>query len=135
MSPLSPGSSRPLARSALVGLVASTIDLVVLGVLVDHLGVQPAWANVPALTLGLVVQFVGNKCFAFQDRSSALLRQGTLFLAIELCAFALNAGLFHVLGVWLVWPWWLARVVASAAVYFGFSYPLWSRVFRQEVRS
>jgi len=122
-----------LARSAAVGVVATLVDLVVLGLLVEVLALPTAWANVPALSLGLAVQFVGNKVFAFGDRqrdARALARQGSLFLAVELVAFALNAALFHLLSPMLGLPWWLARTTASAAVYFGFSYRLWALIFR-----
>lgn len=120
-----------LARSALVGVVATLIDLAALALLIDGLGVPAAIANVPALTLGLLVQFVGNKYFAFEDRSRAIGRQGAQFAAVEAGAFALNLLAFHALAVWLPAPPLLARVVGSAAVYFGFSYPLWRRIFQR----
>jgi len=129
----SPAPSQRLAKSAIVGVAATLVDLLVLGALVELAGVPTAWANVPALTLGLVVQFVGNKVFAFGDRSTgaaALARQGSLFIAIEAVAFLLNAGLFHLLTPVLGLPWWLGRVAASAAVYFGFSYRLWALIFQ-----
>lgn len=122
-----------LKRSAVVGVAASLADLVMLALLVHGLAVAPAWANVPALSLGLVIQFVGNKLWAFQDRTSdpaQLARQGSAFLAVEVIAFLLNAALFHLLSpLWGVPPL-VARVIASAAVYFGFSYHLWARIFR-----
>lgn len=120
-----------LSRSAIVGVAATLADLATLAVL-DAFGVRPAWANVPALTLGIVIQFVGNKLWAFRDRNNdarALARQGGAFLAIEAVAFALNAILFHLLVVVAGFPTLLGRVLVSAAVYFGFSYPLWGRVF------
>jgi putative flippase GtrA len=123
--------STPLSRSAIVGVAATLADLAML-MLLDRLGVSPAWANVPALTLGIVIQFVGNKLWAFRDRNNdarALARQGGTFLAIEAVAFVLNAALFHVLAVLVGVPALLARVLVSAAVYFGFSFPLWGRVF------
>lgn len=127
-----PAPSNRLARSAIVGVVATLVDLAVLGLLVELAHLPTAWANVPALTLGLLVQFVGNKVFAFGDRTTearALARQGSLFLAVEVVAFLLNAGLFHLLTPVVGLPWWLGRVAASAAVYFGFSYRLWALVF------
>lgn len=123
-------TTHTLAKSAIVGVVASLVDLVVLGLSVEVFGVAKSVANIPALTLGLLVQFLGNKLYAFDDRSKDLARQGSLFLLIEAGAFGLNAGLFHLLGVVAGWPWWLARALASGAVYFGFSYPLWGYVFR-----
>ena len=129
-TPHLPGTLR---RSALIGIAATLADLAMLALLVHGLGVAPGWANVPALTLGLVIQFVGNKFWAFKDRSldpSALAVQGSAFLVVEVVAFLLNAGLFHVFAVMLGVPALVARVVASAAVYFGFSYRFWTKIFR-----
>ncbi len=134
MSQSSPSdtSRSPLGRSAIVGIAATLADLAMIALLVNGLGLSPAVANVPALTLGLVVQFLGNKLWAFEDRATdrtALARQGGAFLAVEVVAFALNIGLFHVLAVMLGVPALVARVVASALVYFGFSYRLWRLIF------
>ncbi len=123
--------STTLTRSAIVGVAATLADLAMLAQL-GALDVSPAWANVPALTVGIVIQFVGNKLWAFRDLNNdarALARQGGAFLVVEAVAFALNALLFHVLVVLVGFPTLLGRVLVSAAVYFGFSYPLWGRVF------
>ena len=125
-----PSEPRPLARSALVGVVATGADLGALALLVDGLRWAPAAANLPALTLGLLVQFFGNKYFAFRDRSRAFARQGAAFALVEAFAFALNALAFHLLAVLAALPHLLARAVGSSAVYFAFSYPLWGRIFR-----
>lgn len=113
----------------MVGVVATLVDLLALALLIDVAGVPAAWANVPALTLGLAVQFFGNKHYAFRDRSRDLVRQGARFAVVEVGAFTLNAAAFHLLAVIAGLPFVLARALGSAAVYFGFSYPLWGRVF------
>jgi len=128
----------PLGRSAIVGIAATVADLAMLALLVNGLGLTPAVANVPALSLGLVVQFLGNKLWAFEDRTSdraALARQGSAFLAVEAVAFALNIAVFHVLAVMLGVPALIARVIASALVYFGFSYRLWRLIFSRTART
>jgi putative flippase GtrA len=125
-----------LRRSALIGLAATVADLGMLALLVHGFGIAPGWANVPALSLGLVIQFVGNKFWAFKDGSmdrAALARQGSAFLAVEVIAFLLNAGFFHILAVAFAVPALVARVVASGLVYFGFSYRLWALIFRPPV--
>lgn len=118
-----------LVRSLLVGVVATVVDLAALWALVDGLGWSAVAANVPALALGLCVQFAGNKWFAFRDPSRDYARQGAAFLAVEAGAFTLNAAAFHALSV-LGAGWMAARLVASAAVYVGFSLPLWGRIFQ-----
>lgn len=116
-------------RSVMVGLLATAVDLALLGVLVEVLHRTPAAANLPALLAGALVQFLGTKFFAFEDRTPALLRQGTLFGVVELGALALNAAGFYLAtrAEWL--PYGAARVLVQAVVYFGFSLPLWRRIF------
>jgi len=123
---------RPLAtlgRSALIGALATVADLLALAILVHALAIPVALANIPALAFGVGIQFVGNKYFAFGDRSRAFVRQGSAFAAVEAGSFALNAAGFHLLAVTFGAHWLIARAVVSAAVYFGFSYPLWTRIF------
>lgn len=120
-----------LMRSGAVGVVATIVDVLMLVLLVDGLGMPAPWANLPALSLGLLVQFAGNKYFAFEDRSSdRLVRQGTLFALVETGAFALNALAFHLLVTMAGTPYLVARALGSAGVYFAFSYPLWGLIFR-----
>jgi putative flippase GtrA len=119
-----------LLRSALVGLVATAVDVTALFLLVGVAKVPAKLANVPALLLGVAVQFSGNKRFAFRDPSRDYLRQGTLFGLVELGAILLNAVVFHLLVTTTPIPYPLARALGSAGVYVGFSYPLWRHVFR-----
>ena len=119
-----------MARSLLVGAAATVADLGSLALLVHVLSVAPELANVPSLLAGLLVQFVGNKWFAFRDTSRDLLRQGGLFAVVEVGALTLNAVAFHLLAVVGPLPPLVARLVGSAVVYVGFSYPLWRRIFR-----
>lgn len=125
------GPRHTLRKSAVVGLLATLADMALIALMVHGLAVAPAIANVPALTVGLIIQFWGNKRYAFQDKSPVTTRQTSAFLAVELVAFALNAVFFHVLAVGFEVTPLLARAVASAFVYFAFSYRLWQIIFRQ----
>lgn len=125
------GPRHTLKKSAVVGLLATLADMALIALMVHGLAVAPAIANVPALTLGLLIQFWGNKRYAFQDKSPLSTRQTGAFLAVELVAFALNAVFFHILAVGFEVTPLLARAVASAFVYFAFSYRLWQIIFRQ----
>ena len=49
----------------------------------------------PAWYRAWLSQFIGNKYFAFEDKSKAIVKQGSLFLLIEMIAF----GNFNVLFV------------------------------------
>lgn len=114
-----------------MGLLATLADMALIALLVHGLAVSPALANVPALSVGLLIQFWGNKRYAFRDESPVSTRQTSAFLAVEVVAFALNAVFFHVLAVGLEVTPLLSRALASGFVYFAFSYRLWRIIFRQ----
>jgi len=123
-------------RSAAVGAAATLADLSALFLLVQVAGVTAALANVPALLLGVAAQFVGNRQFAFRDqarRGRALAVQGGQFLLVEAGALGLNALFFELIVARTKVPYLLARLVSSALVYAGYSFPLWNRIFRREV--
>lgn len=132
MSALAREKVRTLLRSAAVGIVSTFVDLATLEFLVQLLKLTPAMANLPALTLGVATQFIGNKVFAFGDRAQgqALAAQSGQFALVELGALILNALIFHLLVTKTPAPFLAARLFASALVYFGYSYPLWGRIFK-----
>lgn len=126
---------RTLSRSAAVGLVATGLDFFVLIALVSGLGLPPRVASVPALTLGIAAQFVGNKWLAFRNPSRDWLRQAGWFLAIEAFGFLCNAVCFDRLLVLTHLPYVVCRVLSTSIVYFGVCLPLWSRLFGSANRS
>jgi putative flippase GtrA len=118
-----------LLRSSAVGALSTAVDFASLTILVQALGLSPEQANVPALLLGLVCQFFGNKHFAFQDHSRDHVHQGARFVLVEAGAFVLNALAFHFVVSATAIPYLVARGLSTSLVYFGFSYPLWRRIF------
>lgn len=113
-----------------VGALATLTDLVVLTVLVSAVHLSPRVASPFGLVAGVLVQFVGNKIFAFEDRSSRWARQGAQFFAVEALGFALNLWLFDLAVRSVPLPLLVLRLVVTNAVYFGVCLPLWSRIFR-----
>jgi putative flippase GtrA len=120
-------------RSALAGGTATLVDLASLATAVGVLGVAPRVASVPALLAGALVQFLGNRYFAFRAASRGTLpRQAALFAATEATALLLNAALFDLVarrvaldaGSALV-----ARALTTNLVYLAFSYPMFRRIF------
>jgi putative flippase GtrA len=120
-----------VARSMAVGSIATVIDLGTLGLLVSGLGLSPRVASAPALVLGIVAQFVGNKLFAFGDRSRAWVRQGLQFLMVEALGFVANLVLFDLVVTHTHWPYLPVRLCTTNVVYFGICLPLWSRIFHR----
>ncbi len=129
------GSMQPLqpavvvGKSAAVGFLATLADLATLGILTHVVAVSPRIASIPALLLGVLVQFVGNKYVAFRDGSDDWVRQGVLFLGAEAISFAANLALFDVAVRVVPIPLLVLRLITSSMVYFAISLPLWSRIF------
>lgn len=120
---------RTLSRSAVIGLLATTLDFATLIVLVSGFGLTPRSASLPALSLGIAAQFVGNKWLAFRDPSRAWARQAAWFLGIEALGFVCNAFCFDRLLALTPLPYVVCRVLSTSLVYFAVCLPLWSRLF------
>jgi putative flippase GtrA len=123
-----------LLRSSIAGILATAADLLALFVLVHLCAVPAPAANVPALLVGVTLQYLGNKHYAFRDCTRTSPKQVGLFALVEVGTFALNAGAFHVLVTAGDMPYYLARLVGTAGVYLGFSYPLWWGIFGRGAR-
>ena len=123
------------ARSALTGGAATLVDLGVIALVVGLLHLAPAVANVPALLAGAVVQFFGNRHFAFRGGSGGLARQAALFVVTEAITLLLNGGVYHLvvthvpLGAHAVVGAVLLRAVTTNLVFVLWSYPVWKRIF------
>src|SRR5215470_17686531 len=89
--------NRRFVRSCVVGAGATLADLGALWAMVHGLDLPPTVANVPALLIGVLAQFLGCKLWAFEDRSPAIARQGGQFALVEAGALVLNALVFHLL--------------------------------------
>lgn len=124
--------ARTFARSVAVGLVATAADLTTLALMIDAMGARPVVANVPALLVGTAVQFVGNKRWAFGDRSVTTLAQGIWFGVVAGVTLFLNAFGFHLLVARVGVHYLVARLLADAVVYVAFTFPLWHLIFRGE---
>jgi putative flippase GtrA len=120
---------RILLRSAGVGVVATAVDVLMLLFLVRGCGLTAVQANLPALLVGITVQYLGNKYVAFGDTSRDHLRQGSLFALVEVGTLALNAIGFHLMVTFTRVPYPLVRILVTLAVYLGFSFPLWRLIF------
>ena len=120
-------------RSALAGLAATAADLATLSGLVVLAHWSPRAANVPALIVGGVVNFVGNRVYAFHAREGNVAVQAIGYTAVELVALALNGLLYEAILRWVPATteiFWLVRLLTTNVVFLLWSYPLWHHVFR-----
>lgn len=118
-------------RSALTGGAATLADLGVIAFAVGVLHQRPTAANVPALLVGAVVQFFGNRAFAFRAKGP-LHRQAALFALAEAVTLLLNGALYHAVATLLPLSTAeavVARAITTNLVFVLWSYPVWKRVF------
>jgi len=122
-----------LLRSAGAGAAATLVDLAFLTALVSLAGVAPRVASIPALVLGNVVTFFGQKYFAFQGQRAHAAGQAASFVLVEGGGFVLNALLFELvlrLVPAATLHYALTRLLTTNAVWLLYSFPLWHLVFR-----
>lgn len=140
----SPPDARPLARfalfarSALTGGAATLVDLAVIGLAVGVLHAPATAANVPALLAGAVVQFLGNRHFAFRAAGGDVRRQAALFALTEAVTMLLDGLLYDVVARHFVLgagAAMLVRAVTTNAVFLTWSYPVWRRIFQPAGRA
>ncbi|MGH7285748.1 MAG: GtrA family protein [Polyangiaceae bacterium] len=121
-----------LARSAGAGAVSTMVDLSSITLLVEVFHVSTRAANVPALTLGAITMFVGQKYFAFRAGGDVK-KEMVLFAGVQIGGFMLNAYLFDlamrssVLGAKY---YLITRMAVGNVVWLGYSFPMWHLVFK-----
>ena len=124
-----------LARSLVAGGAATLADLGVLTICVAALHLSPEAANVPALVAGGIVNFFGNRHFAFRANEGSIERHVVGYTLVEVVALALNGFLYALVlraAPQSAHLYWLVRLVTSHVVFLFWSYPLWRKVFRME---
>jgi putative flippase GtrA len=122
-----------LLRSAGAGAAATLVDLAFLTALVALAGMAPRAASVPALVLGNVVTFFGQKYFAFQAQRAHAPGQVASFVLVEGGGFVLNVLLFELVLRLLpaaTLHYALTRLLTTNTVWLLYSFPLWHLVFR-----
>jgi len=124
---------KTMLRSGVAGAAATGADLATLSLLVGVGHWDPRSASIPALLVGGVVNFVGNRRYAFDAREGSVARQVVGYSAVEGAALALNGVLYDAVLRWVPHAadfYWLVRIVTTNIVFVAWSYPLWQRVFR-----
>lgn len=126
-----------LLRSFAVGGAATATDLLVLFLCMQALGWSARAANIPALIAGGVVNFHGNRTFAFRAADGRIERQATLFVLAELVTLGLN-GVIYDAVVNALHPSaalaMIARLVVQNVVFLAWSFPAWRVVFSTRSR-
>ena len=123
-----------LLRSAAIGSMATAADFGVLALAVGAMGISARAANLPSLLAGSLVQFIGNRHFAFKAKAGCVKRQLKWFVLSEVIALSTNALLYELVAqrvtltaVSAV----LLRAASCSVVFLAWSYPVFRKIFRQ----
>jgi putative flippase GtrA len=123
-----------LARSGAAGILATATDTGVLVALVSLGGVSPQVAGWPALVLGSIVMFLGQKYFVFEARAAhTLWRETLLYALVQVVGIVLSSWLYNrALGLSpRLLPFYLpVRLVVNNVVWMFYFFPLWHFVFK-----
>jgi putative flippase GtrA len=125
-----------LVRSGGAGSLATVADMGSFWILVRFFAIDPVPARLPALLLGSVVMFLGNKYFVFQRHSAqTLARETILFTVVQAVGIALTNWVFRVLlGLSPTFEqhYILVGLVANNLTWLGYFFPLWHYVFKAQ---
>ena len=86
-----------LARFSFVGLLATTIYLIVANTIMVSGVMPPAWASLTAYLSGMVFSFLGQSQFTFR-RGRATFAQAARFAVLSVCGIATSFGCVYVLS-------------------------------------
>jgi len=118
-------------KSNIVGLVSTVVNLGLLALLIDVVGLTSTQANFPSLAAGSAVMFFGHRHFAFAVAERPIGGQAWRYLLAECGSFTLNYVGFHFMSQHIQYI--AARMLVTFLVYVGYNFPVWKfYVFRKQ---
>ncbi len=112
-----------VARNAIAGGVATSVDFVVFSLLVQAGEVGASSATLFGCICGGLVNFGINRSWAFRSRGSSL-QMAYRYLIVSGISAVLNAGLVGLLALMPAANVSLSWLIARVTVFLGFNYPL-----------
>lgn len=110
------------------GVVATSIDVLMLIFLVEVADVHVTLAAFFAAMAGGITNFLVNKFWAFGDASPIDIRQVTLYTMVSLVTAGFVAASLHVLAIFMGLPYLIAKAIAAVLVFLAWGYPAQSRL-------
>jgi putative flippase GtrA len=126
--------ARQVFRVAACGLASTGIDVLALIALVELARLPPGLAAFLSAATGAVLNFTGNKLWAFGDASPLDARQFAAYALVCVGSWSFVALLVHALCA-VGTPYLAAKAVSAVLVFAAWSYPVQARyVFPRPVR-
>ena len=117
---------RRVLGASVGGLTSTTVDIIVLTILVES-GMSVALAAFLGAAAGAVVCFVLNKYVAFRDHRPIDLRQVAMFAGVAFGTASFMAVSMHLACVHGHMPYLAAKVLCGLVVFVCWSYPIQRR--------
>ena len=95
------------------GLVPTSIELGLLFVLVEYLGVWYLLASAMVLTVSFCVSFTLRKFWVFKNNSRLIMKQAGLYGALFTFDILVNLGLMYVFVDYFFLPYLFAQIIAN----------------------
>lgn len=120
--------AKRLVRVGASGIAATSVDVLLLIVLVELGGVYVTVAAFLAASAGGFANFTINKFWAFKDPAPIDFRQVSSYAFVSVMTACFVALTVHVFAVLMGVPYLLAKALAAVVVFLLWSYPAQSRL-------
>jgi putative flippase GtrA len=116
-------NARELVTAGFGGIAATCVDVSVLVLLVEVIGLSIPVAAFLASTAGAVMNFVLNKYIAFRDRSPITFQQVARFGVVAVATALLMALAMKIVAVELGVPYVVAKMLCAVTIFMIWTYP------------
>ena len=123
-----------IVKTGLSGAGATTIDVALIVLLIELVGLPVGVAAFLASSVGAIMNFVLSKYWAFADKTPLDPKQVGKYAGVALCTALLNACTIHVLAVGIGFPYLAAKAVAAISIFLLWSYPAQAKLVFPKAR-
>ena len=116
-------NARELVTAGFGGIAATLVDVAVLILLVEVIGLSIPVSAFLASSAGAAMNFVLNKYIAFRDRSPITIRQLVRFGAVAVATALLMALAMKLVAVELGVPYIVAKLLCAVTIFMVWTYP------------
>jgi putative flippase GtrA len=127
-------NARELVTAGFGGIAATLVDVAILVLLVEVIGLSIPVAAFLASAAGAVMNFVLNKYIAFRDRSPITFQQVVRFGAVAVATALLMALAMKLVAVELGVPYIAAKLLCAVTVFMVWTYPAQRKLVFSHVR-
>jgi len=102
----------------IIGAIAAVIDLTILYVLTEYVGVWYFYSAIVSFSIAITINYCLNKFFNFKDENKRIFSQFRIFFIITLIGLLLNQSILYLFVTYLRVGYLYAKAVAIFLVMF-----------------